>query len=185
MSTAEMTPTRSDAASSAHLRTPGSAGPISSPDPSQLVERLQALKSRLSNMTKTLEQSVAAASPLRGKSNEEILYSTPKLVTQLLEGPLGQDAALFLEPGQAAAPGTQVTEVRFTLAGASEEEIEALIELLKLQDAQGLQSSPSRPLCHAVLFFKTSQDETDDVSSVWASWQCRPFWNRIHLRKAS
>lgn len=110
MSTAEMTPTRSDAASSAHLRTPGSAGPISSPDPSQLVERLQALKSRLSNMTKTLEQSVAAASPLRGKSNEEILYSTPKLVTQLLEGPLGQDAALFLEPGQAAAGAARTVE---------------------------------------------------------------------------
>ena len=69
-------------------RTPGSVG--GSPDPAQLVERLQSLKSRLSNMTKTLEQSVAAASPLRGSANEDILYSTPKHVMQLLEGPLGQ-----------------------------------------------------------------------------------------------
>jgi len=123
----DMTPTRNALLSP--LRTPGSAG---SPDPSLLVERLQALKSRLSNMTQTLEESVAAASPLRGKANEEILYSTPKLVTQLLEGPLGQDASLFLAPGEAVAPGVQVTEVRFTLAGASDEEIEAIIELLNL-----------------------------------------------------
>ena len=132
---APMTPARgTPGASGELLRTPGSAG--ASPDASQLVERLQVLKSRLSTMTKTLEQSVAAASPLRGKANEEILYSTPKLVAQMLDGPIGQEASLVLAPGAPAPAGTTVTEVRFTLAASSEEEMEALVELLQLREAQ-------------------------------------------------
>ena len=131
---ANVTPARgTPGASGELLRTPGSAA---SPDASQLVERLQVLKSRLSTMTKTLEQSVAAASPLRGKANEEILYSTPKLVAQMLDGPIGQEASLVLAPGAPAPAGTTVTEVRFTLAASSEEEMEALVELLQLREAQ-------------------------------------------------
>ena len=132
-----VTPARgTPGASGELLRTPGSAGAAASPDASQLVERLQVLKSRLSTMTKTLEQSVAAASPLRGKANEEILYSTPKLVAQMLDGPIGQEASLVLAPGAPAPAGTTVTEVRFTLAASSEEEMEALVELLQLREAQ-------------------------------------------------
>jgi hypothetical protein len=136
MSAASVTPARSAAAANScsltPLRTPGSTG---SPDSSQLVERLQLLKSRLSNMTKTLEQSVAAASPLRGKANEQIIYSTPRLVAQVLEGAIGQDESLFLAPGQEPTDGAEVTEIRFTLAAASDEEIEALVGMLQLEDS--------------------------------------------------
>jgi hypothetical protein len=135
---ANVTPVRSTpGAHGTPLRTPGSAGDAS-PDVSQLVQRLQVLRSRLSTMTATLEQSVAAASPLRGKADEEILYSTPKLVSQLLDGPIGQDVLLLLAPGAPAPAGTNVTEVRFTLSASSEEELEALVELLQLQDEQGV-----------------------------------------------
>lgn len=95
------------------------------------------MKSRLSNMTKTLEQSVAAASPLRGKGDEQIIYSTPKLVAQVMDGPIGQDESFFLAPGQDAAEGAEVTEIRFTLAAASDEEIEELVRLLQLDSAPG------------------------------------------------
>ena len=135
---ANVTPARSTpGAHGDPLRTPGSAG-AASPDVSQLVQRLQVLRSRLSTMTATLEHSVAAASPLRGKADEEILYSTPKLVSQLLDGPIGQDVLLLLAPGAPAPAGTNVTEVRFTLSASSEEELEALVELLQLQDEQGV-----------------------------------------------
>jgi hypothetical protein len=133
MSAASVTPARGSALTP--LRTPGSAG---SPDSSQLVERLQLLKSRLSTMTRTLEQSVAAASPLRGKANEQIVYSTPKLVSQLLETPIGQDASLFLAPGQDAPDGAEVTEIRFTLAATSDEEVAALVAML--EDSKGAES---------------------------------------------
>jgi hypothetical protein len=142
---ANVTPARSTpGAHGDPLRTPGSAG-AASPDVSQLVQRLQVLRSRLSTMTATLEHSVAAASPLRGKADEEILYSTPKLVSQLLDGPIGQDASLLLAPGAPAPAGTNVTEVRFTLSASSEEELDALVELLQLQDEHGVSERRSHP----------------------------------------
>ena len=53
-------------------------GDTASADPSQLVERLQALKKRLSNMAKTLETNVASASPVKGVQSDDIVYSTPR-----------------------------------------------------------------------------------------------------------
>ena len=56
---------------------------------------------------------------------------------ELVDGVLGQDPSLFLAPGEAAPAGTQVTEVRFTLAASSEEEIETLVKLLEVHGAHG------------------------------------------------
>ena len=143
VSPARSRPSPPTADMSAHTPARTAGGPANTPahtpgqDSAQLVDRLQALKQRLSTMTRTLEDSVATASPLRGKANEEILYSTPKLVKELVDGVLGQDPSLFLAPGEAAPAGTQVTEVRFTLAASSEEEIETLVKLLEVQGAHG------------------------------------------------
>ena len=147
VSPARSRPSPPTADMSAHTPVRTAGGPANTPaqtpartpgqDSAQLVDRLQALKQRLSTMTRTLEDSVATASPLRGKANEEILYSTPKLVKELVDGVLGQDPSLFLAPGEAAPAGTQVTEVRFTLAASSNEEIETLVKLLEVHGAHG------------------------------------------------
>lgn len=99
-------------------------------DPSLLVERLQLLKSRLAKMTKTLEASVSSASPIRSSDSEDIVYSTPKLVQQLLESQLDAEPSRFLNPGETPGDDDHITEIRFTLATSSEEEAENLIKLL-------------------------------------------------------
>ena len=122
-------------------QTPGSAervsGDSATTEPSKLVERLHALKTRLSDMTKTLEDSVATVSPLRGKSNEEIVYSTPKFVAQLLDAQ--HDSSLFLAPHEDAPADSKVIEVRFTLAASSDQDVASLLEQLELQ-SQGMHS---------------------------------------------
>mmetsp|Transcript_10873 Transcript_10873/g.21504 ORF Transcript_10873/g.21504 Transcript_10873/m.21504 type:complete len:121 (+) Transcript_10873:191-553(+) len=103
-----------------------------SPDPSKLVERLQALKKRLSNMAKTLETNVASASPVRGIQSDDIVYTTPRLVKELIDGKLGEDRSLFVDrvDGDEGASG-EYMEVRFTLSAASDEEMEDLINMLR------------------------------------------------------
>ena len=61
-----------------------------------------------------------------------------KGVSQLLETPIGQDASLFLAPGQDAPDGVEVTEIRFTLAATSDEEVAALVAML--EDSKGAES---------------------------------------------
>eukprot|EP00960_Hanusia_phi_P037558 753017-Hanusia_phi.AAC.4 len=99
-------------------------------DPSLLVERLQLLKSRLAKMTKTLEASVSSASPIKSSDSEDIVYTTPKLVQQLLESQMATDPSRFLGPSETPAEDEHVTEIRFTLATGSEEEAENLVKLL-------------------------------------------------------
>mmetsp|Transcript_54395 Transcript_54395/g.127176 ORF Transcript_54395/g.127176 Transcript_54395/m.127176 type:complete len:126 (+) Transcript_54395:218-595(+) len=115
------------------FQTPAKTAPEqpTTPDSNQLVERLQALKARLSNMARTLEESVAAASPMKNSAEEEIVYSTPKLVKQLLESDVGQDSALFLAKDQTASSDQHVTEIRFTISAQSEEEIAEMVKLLE------------------------------------------------------
>uniref|UniRef100_A0A7S0W7Q6 Uncharacterized protein n=1 Tax=Hemiselmis tepida TaxID=464990 RepID=A0A7S0W7Q6_9CRYP len=100
-----------------------------SPDPSKLVERLQALKKRLSNMAKTLETNVASASPVKGIQSEDIIYTTPRLVKELIDG---EDRSIFVDriDGDEGANG-EYMEVRFTLSAASDEEMEQLITMLR------------------------------------------------------
>mmetsp|Transcript_56012 Transcript_56012/g.137355 ORF Transcript_56012/g.137355 Transcript_56012/m.137355 type:complete len:122 (-) Transcript_56012:224-589(-) len=107
------------------MATPGA------PDPSKLVHRLQMLKKRLSNMAKTLETNVASASPARGIQSEDIVYSTPRLVKELVDGPMGQDRSLFVDGAGTDGEQEGVMEVRFTLSVASDKEMEDLIMQLR------------------------------------------------------
>mmetsp|Transcript_45294 Transcript_45294/g.108005 ORF Transcript_45294/g.108005 Transcript_45294/m.108005 type:complete len:137 (-) Transcript_45294:166-576(-) len=104
--------------------------PPTSPDASQLVDRLQALKARLASMTRTLEDSVSAASPVRTRADEEVVYTTPKLMHKLLQGPLAADARLFVAENERVGDGEHITEVRFTLAASSAAEADTLIAKL-------------------------------------------------------
>mmetsp|Transcript_52752 Transcript_52752/g.105670 ORF Transcript_52752/g.105670 Transcript_52752/m.105670 type:complete len:124 (+) Transcript_52752:1-372(+) len=114
------------------FQTPAKSTPEqpATPDSNQLVERLQALKARLSNMAQTLEESVAAASPMKSTAEEEIVYSTPKLVKQLLESQVA-DRAVFLGQKEEPRSEQQVTEIRFTISAQNDEEIEEMLKMLE------------------------------------------------------
>ncbi len=109
-------------------RTPSSAAP----DPAKLVERLQSLKTRLANMAQTLENSVASSTPLKvGCPSDEIMYSTPKVVKEFLEGPVAKDRSIFVHSDYVAEEGEQILEIRYTIAAASQEEVDQIISQLR------------------------------------------------------
>ena len=103
------------------------------PDPAKLVERLQSLKTRLANMAQTLENSVASATPLKGGTpSDEILYSTPKIVKEFLEGPMCKDNSIFVPVDYVAEDGEQIIEIRYTIPAANQEDVDKIISQLRL-----------------------------------------------------
>lgn len=101
---------------------------VPAPDPAKLVERLQSLKNRLANMAQTLENSVAASTPIKGSATDEIMYSTPKVVKEFLEGPVPKD---FVSSDYVANEGEQIIEIRYTIAASSQDEVERIISELR------------------------------------------------------
>jgi hypothetical protein len=101
---------------------------IATPDPAKLVERLQSLKNRLANMAQTLENSVAASTPIKGSASDEIMYSTPKVVKEFLEGPVPKD---FISSDYVASGSEQIIEIRYTIAASSQEEVDKIISEIR------------------------------------------------------
>jgi hypothetical protein len=98
------------------------------PDPAKLVERLQSLKMRLANMAQTLENSVAASTPVKGSVTDEIMYSTPKVVKEFLEGPVQKD---FVSSDYVATEGEQIIEIRYTIAASNQEEVDRIVSEIR------------------------------------------------------
>jgi hypothetical protein len=98
------------------------------PDPAKLVERLQSLKMRLANMAQTLENSVAASTPVKGSVSDEIMYSTPKVVKEFLEGPVPKD---FVSSDYVATEGEQIIEIRYTIAASNQEEVDRIVSEIR------------------------------------------------------
>ena len=98
------------------------------PDPAKLVERLQSLKNRLANMAQTLENSVAASTPVKGSASDEIMYSTPKVVKDFLESQVTKD---FVSSDYVANESEQIIEIRYTIAASSQEEVDRIISEIR------------------------------------------------------
>jgi hypothetical protein len=98
------------------------------PDPAKLVERLQSLKMRLANMAQTLENSVAASTPVKGSISDEIMYSTPKVVKEFLEGPVPKD---FVSSDYVATEGEQIIEIRYTISASNQEEVDRIVSEIR------------------------------------------------------
>ena len=103
------------------------------PDPAKLVERLQSLKNRLANMALTLENSVAASTPVKGSNSDEIMYSTPKMVKEFMEGPIANDRSIFVPAEYVGVDGEQIVEIRFTIPATTQEEVDKIVSQLRRQ----------------------------------------------------
>lgn len=98
------------------------------PDPAKLVERLQSLKTRLANMAQTLENSVAASTPVKGSPSDEIMYSTPKVVKEFLEGQVPKD---FVPSDYVANESEQIIEIRYTIAASTQDEVDRIVSEIR------------------------------------------------------
>ena len=101
------------------------------PDPTKLVERLQSLKNRLANMAVSLENSVAAATPIKGSASEEIMYSTHKMVKEFLDGPAAQDRSIFISSDYVPQDDEHIMEIRFTVTAQNQEEVDHVVSQLR------------------------------------------------------